>query len=152
MYVLRVSLHSNMVLFKCNRRPKPYQISHFTFQYGSIQIWYYRSSPKLQLLYIPIWFYSNRFWKWKWEYINNLYIPIWFYSNPRRSAPLRYASRLYIPIWFYSNTRQKIKKISEKLLYIPIWFYSNALDIILSGTKYTFTFQYGSIQIVCFCG
>ena len=103
----------------------------------------------LLILYIPIWFYSNKS-RDRRSWLNiKLYIPIWFYSNSIvrwnsitivtftfqsgsiQILPLLVftvsTSTLYIPIWFYSNGVSQSTVHAYLVLYIPIWFYSNTV-------------------------
>ena len=80
---LILPLHSNLVLFKCNKRASYADDTYnFTFQSGSIQM----STTILESFHV-----------------NFLYIPIWFYSNAPCGLLFMSALYLYIPIWFYSN-------------------------------------------------
>ena len=100
------------------------------------------------ILYIPIWFYSNRNnlqkyhalrryftfqsgsilierQSWIFQVQLSLYIPIWFYSNNWKVGIGIDLNNLYIPIWFYSNGDKIFNQSFLTILYIPIWFYSN---------------------------
>ena len=101
--------------------------SNFTFQSGYIQIYsQLRSGSNLNLLYIPIWLYSNN----------------------GQSGAGRGNLNLYIPIWLYSNNPMKYYMMRKKFLYIPIWLYSNDNQLFqITGGPGTFTFQSGYIQI-----
>ena len=120
----------------------------FTFQSGSIQI--KRNLLRLQhsILYIPIWFYSNKISCQHCPQSWLLYIPIWFYSNTTKGRRLQSMYVLYIPIWFYSNPIKPDMMGSCYLLYIPIWFYSNYLEPCCRFSRSVFTFQSGSIQML----
>jgi len=97
----------------------------FTFQYGSTQIkMYLRTIQTAELIYIPIWFYSNHMSPLL-LIIFTIYIPIWFYSNE-----LYFVSNSLSPDDLHSN--MVLLKCfgffitdSFKIIYIPIWFYSN---------------------------
>ena len=66
-----------------------------------------------------------------------LYIPIWFYSNRSQGAyKTEQYTCLYIPIWFYSNWTCIHVKIIYYCLYIPIWFYSNCIVLKLSALRH----------------
>ena len=112
--------------------------------------WPNHSSCQYQMLYIPIWFYSNLWMKVSvhsgksslhsnlvlFKYFHHrhfvacfkLYIPIWFYSNATSNS---FTFALSKPFTFQSGSIQIAPEIKiapgSKLLYIPIWFYSNAL-------------------------
>ena len=76
-----------------------------------------------------------------------LYIPIWFYSNFLFSLTLCNCVVLYIPIWFYSNWIQRDYGKGLK----TFTFQSGSIQIdytyIWSLAWYDFTFQSGSIQM-----
>ena len=78
----------------------------FTFQYGSIQISYSPLANSVLLIYIPIWFYSNKKFKRMLTIQTTIYIPIWFYSNSISYLWPIHNIQIYIPIWFYSNESQ----------------------------------------------
>ena len=59
-FSLFYSLHSNLVLFKLDVAAYPFTVAGFTFQSGSIQIVNIDGDMyTAEVLYIPIWFYSN---------------------------------------------------------------------------------------------
>ena len=92
---LILPLHSNLVLFKCNKRASYADDTYnFTFQSGSIQM----STTILESFHV-----------------NFLYIPIWFYSNAPCGLLFMSALYLYIPIWFYSNYASEAKEYAEKV-------------------------------------
>ena len=119
----------------------------FTFQSGSIQIGYQPQSTPFRTLYIPIWFYSNR---WQRPYTHShkhpLHSNLVLFKQPREFF-LNLSVTIYIPIWFYSNGETFIKKFYICHIYIPIWFYSNPHSFYTAHVFRQFTFQSGSIQI-----
>ena len=59
-FILRMHLHSTMVLFKCYGNENALKIERFTFHYGSIQIGMAEALLIAEYgIYIPLWFYSN---------------------------------------------------------------------------------------------
>ena len=78
-----------------------------------------------------------------------LYISLWFYSNAsRRSAFQRFQRFLYIPLWFYSNYRSDQQYHPYNKTFT---FHYGSIQIVTvavsNHTLFNFTFHYGSIQI-----
>ena len=116
------NLHSNLVIFKLiSNRVRSFLII---------------------IIYIPIWWYSNKVWSnksytysiylhsnlviFKWKLIldnirmHQIYIPIWWYSNFAHSTSYLHINSIYIPIWWYSN-----KDIHYELLFLSLHLHSN---------------------------
>ena len=77
-----------------------------------------------QILYIPIWFYSNNESRYLSSFLTLLYIPIWFYSN---SNPVEYAPYVEFghrtrgggfkdPQFMLTISEEKLRAIIPKLL------------------------------------
>ena len=129
-------------------QPQGFRASTFTFQSGSIQMSISKVSRRLGRT-----LHSNlvlfKFLQWPlYTLLENLYIPIWFYSN-------KYAGYMPVTSELSLHSNLVLFKLYPLrviyyhiLLYIPIWFYSNtdATNIVIE--RYAFTFQSGSIQIV----
>ena len=75
----------------------------FTFHYGSILIQRKYHQNRHDIIYIPLWFYSN--FRNVWNIVKgiSIYIPLWFYSNTGLIHHISFSLLIYIPLWFYSN-------------------------------------------------
>ena len=128
-------LHSNLVLFKSLvSSSATSSISSFTFQSGSIQMFRINLiKDKFNLLYIPIWFYSNKCFRICKSCITCFTFQSGSIQIALTTITRSYLTVLYIPIWFYSNDQRFTSQLHYHDLYIPIWFYSN--DIVQSVHK-----------------
>ena len=99
------------------------------------------------LIYIPLWFYSNREGEGVRPDFFAIYIPLWFYSNRDwyyyltgkyrftfhyGSILMPYSSSQYLPIQLFTFHYGSILilwdryiNIPSVYIYIPLWFYSN---------------------------
>jgi len=76
------NLHSNMVLLKSNGVPYNVAEEHYLHSNMVLLKWNMLIIQiKKELIYIPIWFYSNVICTSVSVFDSSIYIPIWFYSN-----------------------------------------------------------------------
>ena len=99
--------------------------------------------------YIPLWFYSNKYRRGMW---NNAYIIFTFhYGSIQIFNPLTYWRRrtlFYIPLWFYSNKMNKAALAFGTILHSTMVLFKYGTNAYAQFAAATFTFHYGSIQIM----
>ena len=126
-----LTLHSNLVLFKSSQcRENGIFIYPLHSNLVLFKLTLFVSGQNREMLYIPIWFYSN-------EVAPALAPPSTYFTFQSGSIQISppgnnifAKSLLYIPIWFYSNGSNGNNELGCYHLYIPIWFYSNGCGVI----------------------
>ena len=77
-----------------------------------------------------------------------IYIPLWFYSNRYKGEEIMSSSAIYIPLWFYSNLTSSLNFPVE----VKFTFHYGSIlieeGLIVPSTIVSFTFHYGSILIL----
>ena len=123
-----VSLHSNLVLFKCGTAGAIVgRWDFFTFQSGSIQI------------------YLKRLREWETQ---KLYIPIWFYSNYGLSSTGdSLIKALHSNLVLFKSFSNQVKSCSHLPLHSNLVLFKLLVSMIVNAGA-NFTFQSGSIQIM----
>ena len=100
----------------------------FTFQSGYIQIGVVKDEEgNVEILYIPIWLYSNFTVKNSLIVGTKLYIPIWLYSNPYPIIPSIQAILNYIfclPIYLQVQNDYLVYSLLLLIILLPL-FYNN---------------------------
>ncbi len=122
------------------------QLLKFTFQYGSIQMGGVVTIEPDDIIYIPIWFYSNVS---EITLASRIQSFTFQYGSIQISVPLAIFCLKFAFTFQYGSIQinSSLSYIILSNIYIPIWFYSNFLTHISSFDFSQFTFQYGSIQI-----
>ena len=105
------------------------------------------STKSSQIIYIPIWFYSNLPPLPRYRRYSPIYIPIWFYSNYRHLRTNLLLNDLHSNMVLFKLALIRSRSYKVHYLHSNMVLFKSRANLSMLKTELQFTFQYGSIQM-----